>query len=75
MAMVREARFLSDDPGWVDPSRFIDDRDVDDADFEAPVGLRTSKRGRGRAQSLGDDERRDPRRKMDVGREGVKGHE
>ena len=32
-AMVREARFLSDDPWWVDPDRFVGEGD-DDADLE-----------------------------------------
>ena len=62
--MVREARFLSDDPGWVDPDRFRDDRNEDDAEIEAPVVRRTTSLGRGRVRTS-DDERRDPRRTMD----------
>ena len=59
--MVRQTRFLSDDPDWVDPSRFVDDRNDDDADFEPPA-VRKSRHGRGRVKSKDHSARQDPRR-------------
>lgn len=69
--MVREARFLSDDPGWVDPSRFVDDRDGGEADLELPAARRNAGRGRRRRPTRdihsGSNPRRRPQDKHQAG--------
>lgn len=63
--MVREARFLSDDPGWVDPSRFIDDRDAGEAELAPPAKRRRTRSASRRRSPRAISPRSDPRRKQD----------
>lgn len=65
--MVKTARFLSDDPGWVDPDDRVQDRGVEDLpDGNSPCArpARRTKRPRRRPNSSAEPRVPDPRRRQ-----------